>query len=165
MGHAGARVPSDRSRDSAQLSLRRHVRRSGKRSGNEHFCLSERPSHFSKSALRADIVIGIPTLLARTARERRKTHRHHLAMAGWTVVRATGWLSREPKSSQQRCLHAGSSSQGSGTSRRQQERPPERAEAASCFGLQAGQGAAGEVLKNIHPMLFLRVFYEKGRKA
>ena len=57
VGHAGARVPSDRSRDSAQLSLRRHVRWSGKRSGNEHFCLSERPSHFSKSALRADIVI------------------------------------------------------------------------------------------------------------
>ena len=57
VSHADPRVPSDRSRDSAQLSLRRHVRWSGKRSGNEHFCLSERPSHFSKSALRADIVI------------------------------------------------------------------------------------------------------------
>ena len=49
-------------------------------------------------------------------------------MEGWTVVRAAGWLSREPKPSQQRCLHVGSSSQGSGTSRRQQERPPERAD-------------------------------------
>ena len=47
--------PLDRSREEEQLCLRQHMRRSKKRGRNADFRLSERPFHFSKSALRADI--------------------------------------------------------------------------------------------------------------
>ena len=49
------KVPINRSREEEQLCLRQLVRTSKRRAGNKHFSLSERPFHFSKSALRADI--------------------------------------------------------------------------------------------------------------
>ena len=45
----------DRSREEEQLCLRQLVRTSKRRARIDDFRLSERPSHFSKSALRADI--------------------------------------------------------------------------------------------------------------
>ena len=47
--------PLDRSREEEQLCLRQLVRTSKRRARIDDFRLSERPSHFSKSALRADI--------------------------------------------------------------------------------------------------------------
>ena len=75
------------------------MRRSEKRGGNEHFCHSRGPSHFSKSALRA----GIKYDYACTNRAGSKTPPRRagrimiIQRSDGTVVRAAGWPSGEPK--------------------------------------------------------------------